>query len=120
MAASSAALLQSLDIILREGFEVVLVVGAMLTVLRKIGAAGRAGALWWGVGLGVLASLVTAVGLEALFRSHAGVEALEGATMLAAGIVLLAVGHWLLAKADVARWKRYLERRLRGASARGS
>jgi high-affinity iron transporter len=45
---------------------------------------------------------------------------LEGLTLLLAAAVLVFVGHWLLAKADVVRWKRYLEKRLVGGAGAGS
>jgi high-affinity iron transporter len=117
---SGSAFLQSFTIIAREGLEVVLILGAMLAVLRKDGSMPHAAGLWWGTALAVLASLATAALATALFRSAEQVEVLEGVTMLAATGVLFYVGHWLLAKVDVARWQAYIKRQVRSAAGRGS
>ncbi len=97
-----------------------LIVGAMLAVLRKVDPGRGAGALWGGVAAGLGASLVTAALVQAAFHSSQHVELLEGLTLLVAAIVLLWVGHWLLAKSDVARWKAYLVRRVRRGAGAGS
>ncbi len=120
METAAPAFLQSLIIIGREGLEVVLILAAMLAVLHKVDAGRSAGALWWGAAIGVAASLATAALVQVVFRSSRHVELLEGLTLLLAAAVLLFVGHWLLAKANVVRWKAYLERRLRGGVGAGS
>jgi high-affinity iron transporter len=120
MAFSLSDFLQSLTIIGREGLEVVLILGAMLAVVRHAGEGRRAGALWWGAGLAGLASVVTAVGLEGLFRTTERVELLEGVTLLTAALVLFWVSHWLLARADAVRWSAYVKDRVRRASRGGS
>lgn len=97
-----------------------LIVGAMLAVLRKVDPGRGAGALWGGVAAGLGASLVTAALVQAAFHSSQHVELLEGLTLLVAAVVLLWVGHWLLAKSDVARWKAYLVRRVRRGAGAGS
>jgi high-affinity iron transporter len=113
---STSAFLQSLTIIAREGFEVVLLLGALLAVVRHAGLADQVRGIWAGATLALLASLATAALVELLFRSSAQVEILEGVTLLAAVVVLFLVGHWLLAKADVARWQAYLKKRVRQAA----
>ncbi|HEY7460609.1 MAG TPA: FTR1 family protein [Gemmatimonadota bacterium] len=120
MGTSASVFLQSLVIIGREGLEAMLIVGAMLAVLRRVDPGRGAGALWGGVAAGVGASLVTATLVQAVFHSSHHVELLEGLTLLTATVVLLWVGHWLLAKSDVARWKAYLERRVRRGVGAGS
>jgi high-affinity iron transporter len=120
MAIDASAFLQSLIIIGREGLEVVLILGAMLAVLRRVDPGRSTGALWWGALVGVAASLVTAALVQLVFQSSRHVELLEGVTLLLASGVLVFVAHWLLAKADVVRWKRYLERRLVGGLGAGS
>jgi high-affinity iron transporter len=118
MGTSTSVFLQSFVIIGREGLEAMLIVGAMLAALRKVNPERGGGALWGGVAWGVAASLVTAALVQVVFHSSRHVELLEGLTLLVAAVVLLWVGHWLLAKSDVARWKAYLERRVRrGAGA---
>ncbi|HEY7529382.1 MAG TPA: FTR1 family protein [Gemmatimonadota bacterium] len=112
--------LQSLTIVGREGLEVVLLLGAMLAVVRHTGEGQRAGALWWGAGLAAIASVITAVALEGLFRAAERVELLEGVTLVAAAVVLFWVSHWLLARADAARWSAYVKDHIRRASRGGS
>ena len=51
---------QSAGIILREGFEIVLIVGALLAYVRRSGQTALVRPIWIGVGLGVVASIGTA------------------------------------------------------------
>jgi high-affinity iron transporter len=112
---------QSAGIILREGFEVVLIVGALLTYVRRSGQSALVRPLWTGSTLGVLASLVTAVLLSTVFRLHpAASEALEGAAMLLAALVLFWVSYWLISKAEAERWQRYIQGKVKQAVAAGS
>ena len=120
MSPSLSDFLQSLTIVGREGLEVVLILGAMLAVLRHAGEGERAGALWWGAGLAGVASVVTALAVEGLFRSSRQVEFLEGVTLVTAAVVLFWVSHWLLARADAVRWSAYVKDRVRRASRGGS
>jgi high-affinity iron transporter len=116
MQQSLPAFLQSLTIIAREGFEAILLVGAMLAVVRKAGAADRARGLWYGAAAAVAASVLTALLLEGMVSSAARVEVVEGVTMLLAAAVLFTVGHWLLARADATRWQAYVKDRVRTAA----
>jgi len=112
---------QSAGIILREGFEVVLIVGALLTYVRRSGQVALVRPLWTGTGLGVLASAVTAVLLSTVLRLHpATSDALEGAAMLLAALVLFWVSYWLIAKAEAERWQRYIQGKVKQAVAAGS
>jgi FTR1 family protein len=60
---------------LREGVEAALVVGIMLVVLRRTGRRDLQRAVWWGLGLAVLASVAAAFLLDELIVD----EAYEGA-----------------------------------------
>jgi high-affinity iron transporter len=112
---------QSAGIILREGFEVVLVVGALLAYVRRSGHAAMVRALYVGSAVGVAASVATAIALVTLLRltPWAG-EALEGAAMLLAAVVLFWVSYWLVSKAEADRWQRYIRGRVQGALTAGS
>jgi high-affinity iron transporter len=112
---------QSAGIILREGFEVVLVVGALLAYVRRSGRPRMVRALYAGSALGVMGSIATAIVLVTLFRltPWAG-EALEGATMLLAAVVLFWVSYWLVSKAEADRWQRYIRGKVEGALTAGS
>ena len=107
---------QSAGIILREGFEVVLVVGALVAYVRRSAQPAMLRALYAGSALGVVASAITAVALVTLLRltPWAG-EALEGAAMLLAAVVLFWVSYWLVSKAEADRWQRYIRGKVQGA-----
>ena len=64
---------------LREGLEAILIVGALMTFLAKMGASDRRRDIHVGVRRAIVASLLTAVALETVFHLSAGPpEALEG------------------------------------------
>jgi high-affinity iron transporter len=112
---------QSFAIILREGLEVVLIVGALLTYVVKSGNAAMKRPIYGGVGLGVVASLATAVLLATVFRLSPGLtELLEGAAMLLASVVLFWVSYWIISKAEAERWQRYIRGKVQHAVATGS
>jgi len=112
---------QSVVILVREGLEAILVVGALMAFLGKLGAGHRRRDLQLGV-LGALgASLVTAVLIETVFRlSPQHQEALEAMTMVVATVMLFWVSYWLLSKIEVARWNRFVKSRLSEALGHGS
>jgi high-affinity iron transporter len=113
--------LQSLVIILREGLEAILIIGALIAFLTKAGAAHRKRDIHVGVGAAVAMSLLTAVLLETVFvLSAAHREALEGLTMIVAVGVLFYVSYWLLSKMEVAKWTAFVKQRLAVAVTGGS
>ena len=84
-----ATFLQSFLILLREGFEAMLVITALASYLRRAGAPRQIRVVYYGVGWALLASLLTAWALSALITlSGEGREAMEGGTMLLASVVL--------------------------------
>ena len=84
-----ARFVQSAGIILREGFEIVLIIGALLAYVRRSGQTSLVRPIHVGAGLGVLASLGTAVLLTTVLRLDPGAsDVLEGAAMLVAAGVL--------------------------------
>lgn len=108
-----ALLVQSFLILLREGFEAILVVTALAAYLRRSGAGDRMPVLYHGVGWALVASAATAYALTVLFEvSGAAQEALEGVTMLVAAAVLFYVSYWLFAKREAARWQAYVQGRI--------
>jgi len=112
---------QSLVLLLREGLEAILVVGALIAFLVKTGAANRRRDVHVGVGAAIAASLLTALTLETIFHlSPAGQELLEGVTMAAATAMLFYVSYWLLSKIEVARWNRFVKDKVREAVSSGS
>ncbi len=100
---------QSFLLLLREGVEALLIVGALAALVVHAGAPRTKRAIWWGVGAALGASVVTAILIETIFRiGIAQQELLEGATMLVAASVLLFVSYWLISKVEVRRWKNFL------------
>ena len=114
-AAPSTGLLfgQSVVIILREGFEAILVVGALVAFLVRSGAAERTREIGWGVLWAVAASVLTAVGYATIFRTAAASqEGLEGLTMLVAAVVLFWVSYWLVSKIELKKWQAFVAARM--------
>ena len=112
---------QSFVILLREGFEAILLVGALMTFLAKMGAAHRKRDIHIGVGAAAVASLLTAFALETIFHlTSAKREALEGLTMALATVVLFYVSYWLLSKMEVAKWNHFVKSKVQDALTSGS
>jgi high-affinity iron transporter len=100
---------QSFFLLLREGVEALLIVGALAALVVRAGSPRSKRAIWWGVGAALVASLATAILIETIFRiGVAQQEVLEGVTMLVAAGVLLFVSYWLVSKVEVTRWKNFL------------
>ncbi|MDR1833149.1 MAG: FTR1 family iron permease [Propionibacteriaceae bacterium] len=100
----------SLLIILREGFEAILVVGAVIAYLVKSENADKNRYVYAGVGLALLASVALAWAFSALAAiSGAFQEVFEGATMLIAVAMLIWVSNWLLSKTDSQAWGAYVK-----------
>ena len=109
-------------IIFREGLEAVLLVGAMLAYLGRIGGGRRhQRQVYAGVVAGIGASLATWVLAATLIPvSGASRELIEGVTALVAVAVLLYVSHWLFQKTYIHDWKAYLEEHVGRAVSGGS
>ena len=112
---------QSFVIMLREGLEAILIVGALMTFLVKMGASHRKRDINWGVGAAIGASLLTAIAIETVFHlSPARQEVLEGLTMVVATVVLFYVSYWLLSKMEVVKWNHFVKSKVHGALTSGS
>jgi high-affinity iron transporter len=118
---AASIVFQSAFIILREGFEVVLIVGALLAYAVRTGSQAMRPPILWGSAGGIVASLLTAWVLTQIFvAAGATAEVLEGATMLLAAVVLFFVSYWLISKAEAERWQRYIQSRVQSAVATGN
>jgi len=114
-------LVQSFVLLLREGFEAILIVAALMAFLAKAGAVERRRHVAQGAWAAVGASVVTAAVVELLFEITPGQrEALEGVTMLLATAVLFYVSYWLLSKIEVAKWNAFVKGRMEEALSTGS
>lgn len=108
-----AVLAQSFLILLREGFEAILVIGALTAYLRRIGAQAQIRVVGRAVLLALLASAVTAAAMMWLIEiSGPAREGLEGGVMLVAAAVLVYVSHWLFARREAARWQDYIRQQV--------
>ena len=111
----------SLFLLVREGFEAILIVAALMAFLAKAGATARRRDVARGAWLAVVASLVTWVLVELLFQVTPGQrETLEGITMLLAAAVLFYVSYWLLSKIEAAKWTAFVRDRMGNALSSGS
>jgi high-affinity iron transporter len=112
---------QSFVIMLREGLEAILIVGALMTFLVKMGASHRKRDINRGVGAAIGASLVTAFAIETVFHlTPAKQEVLEGVTMVVAAVVLFYVSYWLLSKMEVVKWNHFVKSKVNDALTSGS
>jgi high-affinity iron transporter len=119
--AGSSLFVDSMLIILREGFEAILIVSALAAYLVRIGQRSRTPYLYGGAALAVGASIA----LWMLTRSVLDLggsarEALEGWTILAATAVLFWVSYWLVSKAEADRWQAFIRSRVEEAVGRGA
>ncbi|PYP18484.1 MAG: hypothetical protein DMD54_05075, partial [Gemmatimonadetes bacterium] len=112
----------SFFLLLREGFEAILIVAALMTFLVKAGApVQRRRDVARGAWLAVAASLLTWVLVELLFQVTPGQrETIEGATMLLAAVVLFYVSYWLLSKVEAAKWTAFVRGKMETALSSGS
>jgi high-affinity iron transporter len=114
------AFFQSFLIILREGFEAILVIGAIVAFLIKTGHRERLRSIWLGIGFGLVASLATAVVLKTLLAAMpASREIVEATTMLLAVVVLFSVSYWLISKVEAAKWQKFIRDRVSSALEHG-
>ncbi|MFN0060975.1 MAG: FTR1 family protein [Myxococcaceae bacterium] len=109
----------ALLILLREGFEAMIVVGALLAVLKKLGQDVHA--RW--VHAGWVSALVAGAGLYFFGRgalAGAQREWLEGLVALAASGMLLYAALWLNARSQMSHFMTELREKMQGALGRGS
>ena len=111
---------QSFLIILREGFEAILVVGAVVAFLIKTDHREQLRSIWIGVVLGVIASLITAVIIKTAFSAiPASSEIVEAVSLLIAVVVLFSVSYWLISKVEAAKWQKFIAHKVSAALEHG-
>ena len=104
--------LSALTIILREGFEALIIVAAVVAYLVKTGNAAKMGkVVYSSVGVAIVLSFVMAWVMNLIFGAAAGQkrELMEGITMLVAVGLLFYVGFWLLSNAGAKKWNSYIQ-----------
>lgn len=109
------------SIFLREGFEAVLIIIVLLTILRAMNQPGAAkwvhGGWLAAVGVGVIAWFASGSLLEMSGLSR---ELMEGAISLFAVAVLIYVGFYLHRYTEMKRWRTFLEKKLKHGLTTGS
>ena len=125
--AATATFIACFSIILREGFEAILIVGAIIAYLIK--SAGEDAErrkkltrpVYLGSLLGVAASFVLAWLLEVLMLANsASQEVIEGVTALTAVVVLYYVSNWMLSKSESDAWTNYIKSKTESSAKTGS
>lgn len=116
-----AVFAKSLVILLREGSEAMLVVGALAAYLRRAGGADRVWVLYAGAGIAVPLSLLTGWALTGVLQAAGTSRAvIEGITMLLAAAVLFYVSFWLFSKSEAQRWQAWIAGQIDSALSQGS
>lgn len=90
-------MIESFIIALREGIEAALIVGIILGYLKKTGALSQAKPVYYGVGLGIAASIAVAALFVSLSVEFEGKpeQVFEGSTMFLAAAILTTMILWM-------------------------
>jgi len=113
--------IQSFSIIVREGFEAILIIAALIAFLNKSRNKDKLKSIYSGVTAGILGSFVTAyVVHEVLHLTQASQELIEGWIMLVAVVVLFWVSYWLVSKIEAEKWQSYITKKMKTAVSTGS
>ena len=117
----SGLFLQSFSIIVREGFEAILIIAALIAFLRKSKNESSIKNIHIGVIVGILGSFLTAyVVHELLHLNMASQELLEGWIMLVSVVILFWVSYWLVSNIDNKKWQKYINTKMHEALSKGN
>ena len=123
-ASGIAVFLGAFAIILREGLEAILIVGAIIAYLIKTGNSKSVFPVYIGSALGVVCSFIMAGIINMLLaRSaeyHMSQEIIEGIAALTAVVVLFWVSNWMVSKSEAAVWSQYIEGRVATSATAGN
>jgi high-affinity iron transporter len=112
---------QSLTLLLREGLEAVLLLSVLLTYLETSHHARQKKPILAGVGLAIVATVITFFAVDAIFAALPfGREVLEAVVGLMAVAMLFYVSFWLIARLDQRRRMEFLQARVWKAASVGS
>ena len=126
--AGVATFIACFTIILREGFEAILVVGAIIAYLLKMTKEKtpeerkkQLHPVYIGAILGIVLSFVSAWLFNLLkVANSASQEVIEGVTALIAVGVLFWVSNWMVSKSESEAWDAYIKSKVGDAAKRGS
>ena len=123
-AAGIAILLGSFLIILREGLEAILIVGAIIAYLVKSGNKKGVVPVYIGSVFAIVCSFILAGIMNWLLSKsaeyHMSQEIIEGIAALTAVVVLFYVSNWMISKSESAAWSSYIEGKAAVGVSRGS
>ncbi|HZR82465.1 MAG TPA: FTR1 family protein [Candidatus Binatia bacterium] len=105
---AGALFANALVIILREGFEAILILSAVAAALRSGGRPEGLRPLALGAGVAVVASLALAAGAAAFGGFGAHGELIEAITCLVAVVVLFLTSYWLISRVEGRRWQKFI------------
>lgn len=110
MMSPSLAFSAAFAIFLREGFEAVLIIITLLSVIKSTGVKKAAYWVHAGWGLALIVGVVTwFASAFVISMSGASRELTEGFISLFAVITLLYVGFWLHQKTEIGRWTKFVK-----------
>ena len=114
----------SFGIILREGLEAILVVGAIIAYLLKAGKKKEVIPVYIGAGFAVVCSFIMAGVLSWLKainpETHMSQEIIEGFAALIAVVVLFYVSNWMVSKAESEAWEGYIKGKVAESAEKGN
>lgn len=120
---TSYTMVDVITILLREGLEALLVIVALLGFLNKSGHGEKKNWLWYGLGAGVLVSIIIGIAVQLLFSSGTFGNnnfLIIGCTGIFAAVMLIYMSYWLHSKSSVANWKQYINNQSTKALASGN
>ncbi len=124
--AATATFLACFGIMLREGFEAILIVGAIIAYLNKAAESEedrkkKVRPVYIGSVVGIVLSFGLAALLNAIkLANTASQEVIEGVTALIAVVVLYYVSNWMLSKSESDAWNAYIKDKVQKSNERGS
>ena len=120
--ATAAAFMGAFGIIVREGIEAMLVIGAIVAYLVKAGQRKSLKHVYLGAGIGVVCSFAVAGLLYNLGLGEGSQqqEIIEGVAALIAVVMLYWVSNWMLSKSETEAWNAYIKKQVAGAAVTGS
>ena len=122
--AAAAVFIACFSIILREGFEAILVVGAIVAYLLKAKSQDSKLSpkpVYVGAILGIVASAISAWAFNLLkIANSASQEVIEGVTALIAVVVLYWVSNWMVSKSESEAWSAYIKNKVGQSAQAGS
>lgn len=120
--ATAAAFAGAFGIIVREGIEAMLVIGAIVAYLVKAGQKKSLKHIYIGAVIGIVCSFIVAGVLYSLGMGEGSQqqEIIEGVAALVAVVMLYWVSNWMLSKSETEAWNAYIKKQVAGAAATGS